>query len=223
MRRGAPGDGVDGDCDGQEDCYDDADLDGFGEGVVHTADLTCGPPSAVGRPLGDDATRYPGAPEIVADGVDQDCDGTDLCWVDGDGDAFGGALQATALDCTAAGLALVGGTATRCRRDRGPGLPETACDGIDPDCSPDRSGCAPDEDLATEAGDGPQTLCDPYGITDDTDCDDADARTPGERDRVRRDRPGLLGSGPVVAGHADRRPRRLRRPVRRRHLRPRGG
>lgn len=41
------------------------DTDGDG----HCADVDCGP---------DDPTRYPGAPELCGDGVDQDCDGHDL-------------------------------------------------------------------------------------------------------------------------------------------------
>ena len=35
-------------------------------------------------------------PEIVADGIDQDCDLVDLCWFDGDGDGFG--VSVTQID-----------------------------------------------------------------------------------------------------------------------------
>ena len=36
----------------------------------------------------DDPTIYPGAPEKVGDGVDQDCDGQELCYIDADNDGY---------------------------------------------------------------------------------------------------------------------------------------
>jgi len=35
-----------------------------------------------------DPSIHPGAAEVLADGVDQDCDGTETCYADGDGDGF---------------------------------------------------------------------------------------------------------------------------------------
>ena len=46
---------------------------------------------------------YGGATEIIGDGIDQDCDGTELCYADVDNDGFVDATGATVvsadLDC----------------------------------------------------------------------------------------------------------------------------
>ena len=92
-----PGDGVDQDCDGVDDCYVDLDGDGYGgTTAVAGAGLDCDafPDTTSNGEDCDDlsadaAFHYPGAPEIVADGIDQDCDGADACYVDFDGDRYG--------------------------------------------------------------------------------------------------------------------------------------
>jgi len=66
----------------------------------------------------DDATVYPGAPEIAYDAIDQDCSGLDLDDVDGDG--FG---RTSGGDCDDADPAVH------------PAAVETWYDGIDADCS----------------------------------------------------------------------------------------
>ncbi|MCB9745509.1 MAG: putative metal-binding motif-containing protein [Alphaproteobacteria bacterium] len=95
-------DSVDNDCDGDIDdadasvdlstgatWYADSDSDGFGDAASSLA--ACDQPSGY---LSDDTDcddsdsgSYPGATEIAYDGIDQDCDGSDLCDVDGDGQA----------------------------------------------------------------------------------------------------------------------------------------
>src|SRR5687767_11688201 len=64
------------------------DGDGDGFGVFFDCDDT-------------DPTVYPGAIEVVADGVDQDCDGQDTCWIDRDLDGWGGGdfVGAADFDC----------------------------------------------------------------------------------------------------------------------------
>jgi hypothetical protein len=78
------GDEIDSDCDGSELCYQDLDEDGYrtAETLASSdADCTDAGEASSDVPLVDcDDTRagvYPGAEEIVGDGVDQDCNGTD--------------------------------------------------------------------------------------------------------------------------------------------------
>jgi len=92
-----PDDGIDQDCDGLDNvtCYADTDGDGFGDvadpGVVVAG--SCGPGFAGNNTDCNDAdnTIYPGAAEVVDDGIDQDCDGFDgvTCYADADGDGWG--------------------------------------------------------------------------------------------------------------------------------------
>jgi len=92
-----PNDGIDQDCNGVDaiNCFADGDSDNFGRDGSEIVELSgvCG----VGRvPVGldcddTDPSIYPGAPEIPNDGIDQDCDGSDLtgCCVLRVGDANG--------------------------------------------------------------------------------------------------------------------------------------
>ena len=102
-------DGVDQDCDGNidEDASDtvtwflDGDGDGAGDGTEYTE--ACDPPSPSWVSSGDDcddanAERFPGATETPYDGIDQDCDGSDLSDVDGDG--FAGGVDGSDCDDT---------------------------------------------------------------------------------------------------------------------------
>ncbi len=89
-------DGADNDCDGtvdEDDATDAtrwyADMDGDGFGDAATSIVSCEQPSGYVEDASDcdddDPDAYPGAEELAYDGVDQDCDGEDLCDVDGDG------------------------------------------------------------------------------------------------------------------------------------------
>lgn len=97
-------DGLDNDCDGRVDnpsatgangCTDyfrDEDHDTFG--VDNDTECWCRPTGTYTAARGGDCDdrdgeTYDGAPERVADGIDQSCDGFDACYEDRDGDGFG--------------------------------------------------------------------------------------------------------------------------------------
>jgi hypothetical protein len=90
-------DGLDQDCDGGEICYIDSDLDGVGTTVaVAGTDADCADPgeSITTADCNDaDATTFPGAAETAGDGVDQDCDGLETCFVDADNDGAVGSRR----------------------------------------------------------------------------------------------------------------------------------
>jgi predicted outer membrane repeat protein len=135
-----------------------------------------------------DPAIHPGAPEVPGDGIDQDCDGTELCYVDADEDGARGTatVPSSDLDCT--GPAEASTTAAIDCDDsdetRLPGGTEV-CDGVDNDCDgyedegldvtwhPDGDG---DGD-----GDGSRQVVDcappdDTWVTTSSDCDDADPR-----------------------------------------------
>ena len=106
------------------DCADDdADGDGFTVVQGDCADL--------------DATRYPGAPEVADDGIDQDCDGSDTvtCFVDGDLDGWGSG--STLLSADGDCLDLGESTATGDCNDGSAAIHPAAaevCNAIDDNC-----------------------------------------------------------------------------------------
>jgi hypothetical protein len=134
----------DNDCDGAVPTTEtDDDLDGLSECEGDCDDT--------------DAASFPGATEVAYDGIDQDCNGDDVCDVDGDGyDANEGACSGD--DCDDANA------------DINPGANEIFYDGIDQDC-------AEDSDYDSD-GDGFDSAT--YG---GEDCNDADPDTyPGAPD-----------------------------------------
>ena len=139
-------DGKDSDCDGYELCYTDVDGDGYrpASGITtHSSDVFC---DGEGEALPDmpptdcddfSASVRPDAAEVIGDGVDSNCDGYELCYVDADGDGFAaGELTIESIDayCTSVGEA--GADAPRGDCDDAdasinPGATEIAGDGID--------------------------------------------------------------------------------------------
>jgi hypothetical protein len=114
-----------------------------------------------------DASIHPGAGEIVADGIDQDCDGNDLCHLDADGDGYGTADTLTAPSCVGAGVAPTANDCDDADATRSPGVPEVVADGLDQDCD-GGDGCYADED-----GDG-------FGTAVTATSADLDCLDPGE-------------------------------------------
>ncbi len=144
---GKDADGIDNDCncwiddiDADGDSYpnfDDADYVGYSDPKVE--ELFCDPED-VGDCVDDGVIDgvsavdiHPGATETPYNGVDEDCDGVDLCDVDGDG--------YDSIECDA------GGDCDDDNPDIHPGAPDATSepDGLDNDCdgiidSPDRDG-----------------------------------------------------------------------------------
>ncbi len=143
-----PGDGVDGDCDGVEDCWADLDLDGFGAGEPSSSSgLGCTGPFEAPNDVDCDDTQlfvYPRAPERCGD-VDRDCDGVigsldadaldpDTWYRDADGDGFGNeGLTTTACFVPPEGYVADGSDCDDTLEGRRPGAVER-CNGVDDDC-----------------------------------------------------------------------------------------
>ena len=145
-------------------CMADNDGDGYG-------DLSAPTGGVGGNDCDDtDPNVYFGAPEIPGDGVSQDCDNTEDCYTDNDGDGFGSdeVVASLDLDCTDEGEADNSADCDDTTTDISPDASEIPYDGIDQDCDPSTA----DDDLD---GDG-------YGVNDG-DCDDANPdRNPGATD-----------------------------------------
>ncbi|MCB9676281.1 MAG: putative metal-binding motif-containing protein [Alphaproteobacteria bacterium] len=182
-----PADGIDQDCDGFESCPVDLDGDGFfSSALLVDGDLGCAGITGPEDCLDLDASVYPGALEIVGDGIDQSCDGIELCYTDADDDGFGDAgaplLETTqGIDCVAETLrAAVAGDCDDTAADVSPGAPEDCNDGIDHDCSGDPGSATwfrdADGDGFGDATDSVGDCLAPAGyIAVSGDCDDSDA------------------------------------------------
>lgn len=178
------GDGIDQNCDGGDVCYADADDDGFraiGGLTVPSADLDC---TDAGEALNadpatdcndNDAAINPGVSEIPGDEFDQNCDGTEVCYTDADGDGFRGTIQTTVpsadLDCRDVGEAPVAMPATDCDdadANKNPNAVEVVGDNLDQNCD-GREMCFVDFDSDNYRNiDTTQTV-----LSADADCNDA--------------------------------------------------
>ena len=129
-------DGIDSNCDKMDDF--DQDADGFVPdeyagietlGVVGTGLLSSGDCEDTNE------NRNPSVEEVVADGIDSDCDDKELCLRDQDADGYSdGELVATVdFTCEGYGLTLLEGDCDIANPDIHPGQ-EEACDGVDTNC-----------------------------------------------------------------------------------------
>ncbi|HHO53144.1 MAG TPA: hypothetical protein ENK18_20285 [Deltaproteobacteria bacterium] len=217
-----PGDGIDSDCDGLEDCYDDGDGDGVGSTtVIEGQQLDCGAAgeSALGTDCDDsDSSNYPGNAEIC-DGADNDCDGlvdeTSVIvdyWPDADGDTFGDASAIPVSTCAAPPAAHVANDADCDDGDPAvnPAAIELTCNATDDDCdvatSDDPDGDGDGDGVCSDCDDTDAALnvadADADGFsTCAADCDDADAgRYPGAielADGIDQDCDGLVDEGTI--------------------------
>ncbi len=175
------------DCDGVDSCYLDADDDGHGVTVVLDGlSLNCdddGDYVASSATDCDDTSpsEYPGAPEIVADGVDQDCDSVDSCYTDADGDGYGTTVvvDGSSMSCEAGTGASVNTDCNDGTARVSPGAAETVADGTDQDCD-GFDACYTDADGdnygTTVVVDGSSLSCATgTGAAVSTDCNDASA------------------------------------------------
>ena len=139
-----PDDGYDQDCSGADSvtCYVDADGDGSG-GAVDTIDPDGSCTDAGQSPYSgdcddDDDTVSPQLNEVLDDGIDQDCSGTDAitCYYDGDGDGYGwpGVLPSIDDDCDDPYESSVNTDCDDALDSIHPGAEEVLGDGIDQDC-----------------------------------------------------------------------------------------
>ena len=86
------GDDIDQNCDDEFDCYVDADFDGRGCGTVVSTAAYCferGLSAQSGDCDDADPSIGVNAFEVPGDGIDQNCDDIEVCYLDSDGDTFG--------------------------------------------------------------------------------------------------------------------------------------
>ncbi len=175
-------DGDDEDCDSSIDegetglYYWDGDSDGWGDSSVTTESCSEGSGYVIdGGDCDDsDSSVYPHATEVAYDGIDQDCDGDDLCDVDGDGVDYLTSKCVGGTDCDDEDASTY------------PGATERPYDGIDQDCD--------GSDIIDVDGDGYDA--DHAG---GNDCDDTDSTVlPGASescDGVDEDCDGTIDEG----------------------------
>jgi hypothetical protein len=178
-------DGIDQDCDGEESCYLDLDLDGYGTASIGpSADLGCSLPGvSVFSDDCDDLSGdiFPTAEEGIADGVDQNCDGEESCYADLDLDGFGtsATVLSPALDCSLPGVSVFSDDCDDLSEDVSPSAEEGAADGVDQNCDGEES-CYVDLDLdgygTAATGLSSDFTCSLPGYSPNViDCDDEDA------------------------------------------------
>ncbi|MES2515719.1 MAG: MopE-related protein [Bacteroidota bacterium] len=123
--------------------YRDFDNDGFGMASSGTTLACTAPPGYAGNNADcndGNANIHPGATEIIGDGIDQDCNMMEMCYVDADNDGYRPNSTATVnssdMDCVDAYEATPSDPVGDCddaNMNINPGRPEM-CNGVDDDC-----------------------------------------------------------------------------------------
>jgi hypothetical protein len=161
----APSDGVDSNCDGLEQCYIDADGDGYrtmDDAVVDSEAVDCDVDGVARTDApatdcdDDDASVNPGERDLTGDEVDADCDGVEMCYADLDGDGYRTAekVESEDEDCEDEGEARSDAPLVDCDDSLAsvnPGAEEIPGDGLDQDC--DGIDPAAADDTATPSDD----------------------------------------------------------------------
>ena len=217
-----PDNDIDEDCDGFDikTWYADTDNDSFGD-INSSQESNTQPSGYVSDNTDCDDTNadiYPGAIETPDNGIDEDCDGSDLLtwYQDSDEDGFGNPSITTEANAQPNGYVSDNTDCDDSEADNYPGNTEI-CDGIDNDCD----GLVDDDDdsltnsptwYADTDGDGfgdssnTITSCDPPTgyIADSTDCDDTDASSyPGATEIPNDDIDQDCDGSDLVIGDAD--------------------
>jgi len=205
------GDEIDQNCNGTETCYLDDDNDGYRPNSTSTkasTDTDCKDTDEAtsSEPTGDcnDASSSvnPAATEVVGDGTDQNCDGTETCYKDSDNDGYrpdsSSTVSSTDADCTDSGEALSTDPTTDCNDSASTAYPggSEVCDAsnVDEDCDgltddndssvssstkiryykdADGDGYGSSSDVGALSCDGTTT----YKVTANSDCDDSSSST----------------------------------------------
>jgi hypothetical protein len=140
---GAPevtGNGIDENCDGMYTWYQDNDGDGYGSTTV--VQSGSGSPGAGQSNNSTDcndgnASVNPGATDIVANGIDEDCDGMFQWYQDSDGDTYGSTTVVQSGNSTSgAGESNNSLDCDDTRPAVNPGATEIEGNGLDDDCNP---------------------------------------------------------------------------------------
>ncbi|MCA9493111.1 MAG: hypothetical protein KC621_24440 [Myxococcales bacterium] len=204
------GNDIDDDCDGTQACFVDDDSDGFHDESQQPVLLEACPPGPTPRP-GDcddhNGEVNPGEVDTVV-GVDANCDGEVLCYVDADGDGYGTDAETTVTSTAGCAGANESTTADDCDDTTdtvSPGRTEVSGNDVDEDCldgplcpTGDADGdglcdsvdeCPLADDGTDLDGDGIVAACDPND--DDVDSDD-DGLLDGVEDA---DHDGVLDAG----------------------------